>query len=123
MRRQAGPTHKVSHIRLWNALGLPGCPTQINIQKTEGECTHGGVSAAFLSTWVAMLPGQLGPSRLSTHAWESTDRDTPTGPLAGSPGLDGIRLMAYSASAVIVRLGFTPGLAGTMEPSTTYKPG
>ena len=35
----------------------------------------------------------------------------------------GILLMAYSARAVMVRLGFTPGLAGTTEPSTTYKPG
>src|SRR6266508_5106121 len=32
-------------------------------------------------------------------------------------------LIAYSASAVIVRLGFTPGFAGIMEPSTTYNPG
>ena len=40
-----------------------------------------------------------------------------------APGLGGTRLMAYSARAVIVRLGLTPGLAGTIEPSTTYRPG
>jgi hypothetical protein len=35
----------------------------------------------------------------------------------------GTWLMAYSASAVIVRLGLMPGLAGMIEPSTTYSPG
>jgi hypothetical protein len=34
-----------------------------------------------------------------------------------------ILLIAYSAKAVMVRLGLTPGLAGITEPSTTYKPG
>ena len=33
------------------------------------------------------------------------------------------RRIARSASAVIVKLGFTPRLAGTAEPSTTYSPG
>ena len=37
--------------------------------------------------------------------------------------LAGMRLMAYSASAVMVRLGFTPGFAGMIEPSTTNNPG
>lgn len=32
-------------------------------------------------------------------------------------------LMAYSASAVIVKLGLTPGLPGTTEPSTMNRPG
>ncbi len=40
-----------------------------------------------------------------------------------SPYFVSILLMAYSANAVIVRLGFTPGLAGIIEPSTMYKPG
>ena len=31
--------------------------------------------------------------------------------------------MARSASAVMVRLGFTPGLAEIAEPSITYSPG
>jgi phosphotransferase system glucose/maltose/N-acetylglucosamine-specific IIC component len=31
-------------------------------------------------------------------------------------------LIAYSAKAVIVSDGFTPGLAGITEPSITYKP-
>ncbi len=35
----------------------------------------------------------------------------------------GMWLMARSASAVMVRLGFTPTLAGMAEPSTTYRPG
>jgi hypothetical protein len=34
-----------------------------------------------------------------------------------------MKLMARSARAVIVRLGFTPGLAETAEPSITYRPG
>jgi hypothetical protein len=37
--------------------------------------------------------------------------------------LDGTFDIAYSASAVIVRLGFTPGLAGIIEPSMMYIPG
>ena len=32
-------------------------------------------------------------------------------------------LMAYSARAVIVKLGLMPGLAGTTDASTTYRPG
>ena len=35
----------------------------------------------------------------------------------------GIRLMARSASAVMVRLGLTPTLADIAAPSTTYSPG
>jgi hypothetical protein len=37
--------------------------------------------------------------------------------------LGGILDMAYSARAVMVRLGLTPGLAGMIEPSTMYSPG
>ena len=40
-----------------------------------------------------------------------------------APSLGVTWLIAYSASAVIVRLGLTPGLPGTIEPSTTYSPG
>src|SRR5262245_33159793 len=48
------------------------------------------------------------------HGWP-----TPSGASRSAwPSLAGTRLMAYSASAVIVRLGLTPGLAGTIEPST-----
>lgn len=35
----------------------------------------------------------------------------------------GIKLMARSASAVMVRLGFTPKFEGTIEPSMMYSPG
>lgn len=41
---------------------------------------------------------------------------------ASAPTLSGMPLIAYSASAAIDRLGFTPGLPGMMDPSTTYKP-
>ena len=41
----------------------------------------------------------------------------------GQSSFFGILLMAYSARAVIVRLGLMPGLAGTIAPSTTYRPG
>ena len=34
----------------------------------------------------------------------------------------GMPLIAYSASAAIDRLGFTPGLPGMMDPSMTYTP-
>lgn len=37
--------------------------------------------------------------------------------------LAGILLMAYSARAAMVSDGLMPGLAGMIEPSTTYKPG
>ena len=43
--------------------------------------------------------------------------------LASLVALAGTAAMMCSASAVIVRLGLTPGLAGMTEPSTTYKPG
>ena len=43
--------------------------------------------------------------------------------LAGAFFFAGMRLMARSASAVMVRLGFTPTLADTAAPSTTYSPG
>ena len=43
--------------------------------------------------------------------------------ISGAPteasSLAGIFAMAYSASAEIVKLGLTPGLAGMMDPSTT----
>ena len=35
----------------------------------------------------------------------------------------GILLIAYSAMAVMVRLGFTPKFEGIEDPSTTYSPG
>ena len=35
----------------------------------------------------------------------------------------GNRLIAYSANAVMVRLGFTPRFDGITDPSTTYIPG
>src|ERR1700690_540223 len=34
-----------------------------------------------------------------------------------------ILLIANSAKAAMVRLGFTPGLAGMIDPSMTYRPG
>ena len=40
---------------------------------------------------------------------------------AGTADLSGTWLIAYSAIAVIVRLGFTPGLAGTTDPSHTIR--
>ena len=51
----------------------------------------------------------------------SAARHAPSSP--GEPGLAGTRLMAYSARAVMVNDGLTPGLAGMIDPSTTYKPG
>ena len=42
-----------------------------------------------------------------------------TGSTAPLPGLAGTLLSVRSASAVIVRLGFTPGLAGIAAPSLT----
>ncbi len=39
------------------------------------------------------------------------------------PTVSPILSAAYSASAVIVKLGLTPGLAGTIDPSTTNSPG
>src|SRR5581483_8528285 len=40
---------------------------------------------------------------------------------AAEAGAGGMKLIARSAIAVIVRLGFTPGLAGTAEPSHTSR--
>jgi hypothetical protein len=42
---------------------------------------------------------------------------------AGAPGFGGMRSIAYSASAAIVSVGFIPGFAGMIDPSTTYSPG
>lgn len=77
-------------------------------------------------------PGGIAPARRSTRftsppvllstMWRGgtgCQVPMPIGARTGAPGLSGIRLIAYSASAVMVRLGFTPGLAGTIEPSTT----
>jgi len=68
------------------------------------------------------------PVFLSGQKERATHRVAPTNPkcdpsrlrhLSNSQLAFGATLLiAYSASAVIVRLGFTPGFAGMIEPST-----
>src|SRR5690606_18748393 len=48
--------------------------------------------------------------------------DVASGSRTRAPSFAGMRLMAYSARAAIVRLGLMPGFAGMMDPSTTYSP-
>ena len=64
------------------------------------------------STCRAALVESAAGLRFTLHSSSPVDRGAPS-------VLGGTWDMMYSASAVIVRLGFTPRLTGTTEPSTT----
>ena len=56
----------------------------------------------------------------TTEVWgRGTSQVIRTGSTGAAPGLGGTLLSVRSASAVIVRLGLTPGLAGIAAPSVT----
>jgi hypothetical protein len=78
-----------------------------------GSSAHQRRSGSVLTTLLAWpLFGEVPGPLLILFA--------PRGPQPESAEpFEGIRLMACSARAVMVRLGFTPRLAGIMEPSIT----
>ena len=92
----------------------------LRIRARNGKRGDGPVIAAILSRSDRRLAAldlqeggiQKGESAGAHHAASSSV----------APALAGMKLMARSASAVMVRLGFTPRLAESIDPSTTYRP-
>src|SRR3990172_7277141 len=83
--------------------GRQGRATHVGLGVGEGDFLHLAVPTGQVDLQQTQRPPGL------AQRWRSAR--------------DGIWLMAYSARAVMVRLGLMPGLAGMTEPSTTYSPG
>jgi len=60
------------------------------------------------------------PQTVQGARWDNSRHRFFAGYLQASSATGGIKLIARSASAVMVRLGFTPRLAPTTDPSQMY---
>ena len=113
---------------LHRVLGLPSRALDGSPNEIWGSNSHEGCTRSNIREVICPL---IVNSR-QHHQLEATMRARGIAAAAGARSFDrpgpaslfgGMKLIARSASAVIVRLGFTPGLAETDEPSMTYKPG
>ena len=115
--------------RAWPAASAAGCrPTRSRASRRFARlrAVRGAASAAGRAN--ANRPGTsrcAGPdlppiSRGASHATAATRWGWAIEP---GPAAAGTISIARSASAQMVSEGFTPGLADTADPSTTYRPG
>ena len=108
---------------------LHACPGCFRLERSPGgPCTHWKCAALSRRTWIPDLPGGLiSPPR--RHSSRTMVQPRSSGRAIGWPRhlharaaeAGGIRLIAFSVTAVIVSAGFTPGLAGTAPPSHTRR--